>query len=310
LEFALTNWSVSPLYEQGLLGRLVGQIRHWLNRNTKSGSKRNISAHYDLGNEFYKLWLDDTMTYSSALYDAQALSLEEAQNNKYRKLAKSLNLTPDSEVLEVGCGWGGFAELAAKEFGSKLKCLTISQEQYDYARERVHKAGLAERVDIVFQDYRDETGRYDAIASIEMIEAVGESFWPSYFGKISNSLRAGGKAGIQAICINEVDFEDYRKGPDFIQRYIFPGGMLLSPNTMVEQGQLAGLNIVDQLIFPQDYAETLKIWRGRFLNAWPKIETMGFDDRFKRIWEFYLFYCEAGFRAETIDVRQVIYQHG
>ncbi|MEN0087481.1 MAG: cyclopropane-fatty-acyl-phospholipid synthase family protein [Pseudomonadota bacterium] len=309
LEFALTNWTVSPLYEQSLGVRLLGQLRHWLNRNTKAGSKRNISAHYDLGNAFYELWLDETMTYSSALFEKREQSLEDAQNAKYCKLAQSLALTSDSEVLEVGCGWGGFAELAAKEFGSKLKCLTISREQYDYARERIHKAGLAERVDIVFQDYRDETGSYDAIASIEMIEAVGESFWPSYFGKIAASLKPQGRAGIQAICINDVDFPDYREGPDFIQRYVFPGGMLLSPDTMVKQGEMAGLHIEDQLIFAQDYAETLRIWRERFLQAWPQIKAMGFDERFKRIWEFYLFYCEAGFRHETIDVRQVIYQH-
>jgi cyclopropane-fatty-acyl-phospholipid synthase len=310
-EFALMNWSTSPLYQQGFLSRAVSQLRHFMNRNTKRGAKRNIAAHYDLGNEFYGLWLDDTMTYSSALFTADQErnfeNLPAAQNQKYRHLAEKLGITENHEVLEIGCGWGGFAEFAGREIGCKLKCLTISAEQLAYAQERIFKAGLNDNIDLVFQDYRDETGQYDSIASIEMIEAVGEKFWPSYYTTVSDSLKPGGKAGIQAICMNEIDFEEYRQSPDFIQRYIFPGGMLMSPDTLERLGTEHGMTISETTVFAQDYADTLAIWRQRFLAAWPSIEALGFDIAFKRMWECYLFYCEAGFRVETIDVRQVIY---
>jgi cyclopropane-fatty-acyl-phospholipid synthase len=308
LEFALINWETTPLYEQGLLSTLVSRFRHFTNRNTKRGSKRNISAHYDLGNDFYALWLDETMTYSSAIFRNGTQDLAAAQNEKYRHLAEKTGITPDHSVLEIGCGWGGFAEFAAREIGCKVKCLTISREQLDYAQKRIFEAGLNDKIDFAFQDYRDETGQYDSVISIEMIEAVGETFWPSYYSTVANSLRSGGKAGIQAIAMNDVDFPDYRASPDFIQRYVFPGGMLMSPDTLERLGHEHGLEIADTTVFPQDYADTLAIWRERFLQNWPKIKPMGFDDKFKRLWEFYLFYCEAGFRHETLDVRQVIYQ--
>jgi cyclopropane-fatty-acyl-phospholipid synthase len=286
----------------------IQRIRHWLNDNTRTGSRRNISAHYDLGNAFYKEWLDPTMTYSSALYTSGANDLESAQNAKYRALARDTGIGPDDHVLEIGCGWGGFAEFAAREIGCKVTGLTISREQHDFARERIHKAGLSEKVEIKFQDYRDETGRYDRIASIEMFEAVGEKHWPVFFGKMKECLKPGGTAGLQIITIKESAFETYRVRPDFIQRYVFPGGMLPSPTILRTLGTDQGLSYLKERVFPQDYARTLAEWRQRFWASWDRIVPLGFDDRFKRLWEFYLHYCEAGFRAEYIDVRQVVYK--
>jgi len=290
-----------------LLGT-IQRIRHWLNQNNRTGSKRNISAHYDLGNLFYKQWLDPTMTYSSALFSTGANDLESAQAAKYRALARDTGIGPGDHVLEIGCGWGGFAEFAAREIGCRVTGLTISREQHDFARERIAKAGLSDKVDIKFQDYRDETGKYDRIASIEMFEAVGEKYWPVFFGKVKDCLKVGGTAGMQIITINEDAFPLYRKRPDFIQRYVFPGGMLPTPNLLKSLGADQGLSFLRERVFPQDYARTLAEWRVRFWSSWEKIVPLGFDDRFKKLWEFYLHYCEAGFRAEYIDVRQVVYK--
>lgn len=286
----------------------VQRVRHWLNENTRSGSKRNISAHYDLGNAFYKQWLDPSMTYSSALYDTGANDLESAQAAKYRALAKDTGIGASDHVLEIGCGWGGFAEFAAREIGCKVTGLTISKEQHDFARQRIAEAGLSDRVEIKLQDYRDETGKYDRIASIEMFEAVGEKYWPVFFGKVKDCLRAGGTAGMQIITINEAAFKLYRKRPDFIQRYVFPGGMLPTPALLKSLGADHGLSHLRERVFAQDYARTLAEWRSRFWSSWEKIVPLGFDERFKKLWEFYLHYCEAGFRAEYIDVRQVVYR--
>ncbi len=286
----------------------IQRIRHWLNDNTRTGSRKNISAHYDLGNKFYALWLDPSMTYSSALYQTGANDLESAQAAKYRALAKDMGLTSGDHVLEIGCGWGGFAEFAAREVGCRVTGLTISREQFDYATERMRKAGLDNKVEIKLQDYRDESGRYDKIASIEMFEAVGEKHWPVFFGKIKECLKPGGSAGLQIITINEKAYPNYRKHPDFIQRYIFPGGMLPTPSILRSLGGDQGLAYVRERIFPQDYARTLAEWRVRFWDSWEKIAPMGFDLRFKKLWEFYFHYCEAGFRAEYIDVRQVFYK--
>ncbi|MBX3532097.1 MAG: class I SAM-dependent methyltransferase [Rhizobiaceae bacterium] len=286
----------------------IQRIRHWLNDNSPGRSKKNISAHYDLGNAFYREWLDPSMTYSSALYQTGANDLESAQAEKYRALARDTGIGPNDHVLEIGCGWGGFAEFAAREIGCKVTGLTISREQLAYARERIHKAGLADKVDIKFQDYRDETGKYDRIASIEMFEAVGEKYWPVFFGKVKDVLKPGGTAGMQIITINEASFPLYRKRPDFIQRYVFPGGMLPTPALLRSLGADQGLSFLRERVFPQDYARTLADWRERFWAAWPRLVPLGFDQRFKRLWEFYLHYCEAGFRAEYIDVRQVIYK--
>ncbi|EAV45015.1 SAM-dependent methyltransferase [Roseibium aggregatum] len=287
--------------------RFIMSVRHWLNSNTKRGAKRNISAHYDLGNAFYREWLDPSMTYSSAIYSNETNDLEQAQREKYASLVRQTGIQPDHRVLEIGCGWGGFAEYVAKSVGANVRALTISQEQFDYARERIYKAGLNDKVEVVFQDYRDENGVFDRIASIEMFEAVGEKYWPTYFRQLSKCLKPGGMAGLQIITIQDKMFDDYRRGTDFIQRYIFPGGMLPPPGRLAEIGKSLGLDLMDQKIFGQDYARTLAEWRQRFRQAWPRISPLGFDERFKRLWEFYLHYCEAGFRSGNIDVRQMVY---
>ncbi len=284
------------------------RIRHWFNDNTRTGSKRNISAHYDLGNEFYSQWLDPTMTYSSALYQSGANDLESAQTAKYRALARDTGIGPDDHVLEIGCGWGGFAEFAAREIGCKVTGLTISREQLEFGRARIQKAGLSDKVQFKFQDYREESGQYDRVASIEMFEAVGEKYWPVFFGKVKECLRPGGTAGMQIITINEDAFATYRKRPDFIQRYVFPGGMLPTPSILRTIGAQHGLDFLRERVFAQDYARTLADWRHRFWLSWDRIVPLGFDERFKKLWEFYLHYCEAGFRAEYIDVRQVVYK--
>jgi cyclopropane-fatty-acyl-phospholipid synthase len=287
---------------------VVQRIRHWLNANTKRGSRQNIAAHYDLGNRFYETWLDPSMTYSSALYAEGANDLETAQTAKYRALARDTGITSSDHVLEIGCGWGGFAEFAAREIGCRVTGLTISREQFDYATKRIANAGLSDRVTLKLQDYRDETGTYDRIASIEMFEAVGEKYWPTFFGKMRQCLRPGGTAGLQIITINEDGYDRYRNRPDFIQRYVFPGGMLPTPSILQKLGTDHGMALLRQRVFPQDYALTLAEWRDRFLASWEKIAPLGFDERFRRLWAFYLHYCEAGFRAEYIDVRQVIYR--
>ena len=285
----------------------VQRLRHWLNENTLTNSKKNISAHYDLGNDFYSAWLDPSMTYSSALFTDGAQSLEAAQAAKYRALAAGMGIKPTDHVLEIGCGWGGFAEFAAKEIGCKVTGLTISRQQLDHASERMFKAGLSDRVEIKFQDYRDEKGVYDHIASIEMFEAVGERFWPAYFGKLNASLKPGGTAGLQVITISEPNFKLYRQRPDFIQRYVFPGGMLPTPQHLQQLGANHGLTLKNEIMFGADYARTLREWRTQFNGSWESVQNQGFDARFKRLWEFYLHYCEAGFRSSYIDVRQVVF---
>ncbi len=291
-----------------MLLSVFAKLRHWLNANTRSKAKQNISAHYDLGNEFYRAWLDPSMTYSSALYTSGANDLESAQAAKYRALARDTGIGPGDHVLEIGCGWGGFAEFAAREIGCRVTGLTISREQLEFARARIQRAGLSDKVDFKFQDYRDETGRYDRIASIEMFEAVGEKYWPVFFAKMKECLNVGGTAGLQIITINERAYPLYRKRPDFIQRYVFPGGMLPTPAILRSLGAEQGLSFLRERVFPQDYARTLAEWRASFWASWDRIKPLGFDDRFKKLWEFYLHYCEAGFRAEYIDVRQVVYK--
>ncbi|MEP3525623.1 MAG: cyclopropane-fatty-acyl-phospholipid synthase family protein [Hyphomicrobiales bacterium] len=287
----------------GLLLRFI----HWRNSNTKTGSKRNISAHYDLGNSFYKLWLDPSMTYSSALYREKDMDIASAQREKYANLAELIGIREKDNVLEIGCGWGGFAEYAAKEIGCKVTALTISQEQHDFAKKRIFEAGLNEKVDIVFRDYREEKGHYDRIASIEMFEAVGEKYWPVYFDTLRDRLNTRGTAGLQVITIKDNLFEKYRASTDFIQRYIFPGGMLPTPQILSKLGSHRGLQLTGEHVFGHDYADTLVEWRKSFHEAWPEVEKLGFDHRFKRMWEFYMYYCEAGFRSENINVRQVAF---
>ena len=290
--------------------KFVQRMLHLLNKNSRSGSKRNISYHYDLGNDFYREWLDSTMTYSSAKFDSTSQNLPEAQLNKYANLAKLLDLKPGHRVLEIGCGWGGFAEYAAKNIGCDVVGVTISQEQLDFARQRIQNAGLSDKVDLRFQDYRDIDEKFDRVASIEMFEAVGQEYWPTFFDKVADSLEEGGRAALQIITIGEEHFETYSRNSDFIRRYIFPGGMLPSPTHLKDHARASGLLFDRNEDFGVDYADTLAIWRDRFLDAWPKISTMGFDDRFRRMWHYYLSYCEAGFRSQNIDVTQVAFVRG
>ena len=285
--------------------RVFNSLHHRRNKNTKSGSRRNIMAHYDLGNAFYEKWLDPSMTYSSALFTSPGQSLVEAQLNKNKSLATQIGLQTGESVLEIGSGWGGFAEYAAKEVGAHVTGVTISPEQYDYARERIFREGLNEKVEIRLQDYRDIDDKFDKIASIEMFEAVGKEYWPTYFNKVQQSLNEGGRAGLQIITIADRFYEKYAKSPDFIQRYVFPGGMLPSPEILNAQVEKAGMKITDKLSFGQDYATTLNNWHERFLHVWDDLTPLGFDSRFKKLWRFYLAYCEAGFKAETTDVCQV-----
>ena len=287
--------------------RFIQMVQHWFNRNTRRQARRNIYAHYDIGNAFYSAWLDSSMTYSSALFEDDTADLTAAQKNKYRRLAEAIDLRPGQKLLEIGCGWGGFAEFVAKTFGADVVGLTISREQRDFAQKRIHEAGLADRVEIRLQDYRDERSQYDRIASIEMIEAVGEQFWPKYFSQLRDRLLPGGLAGIQAITIQDSMFQSYRREVDFIQRYIFPGGMLPSPQILKSLGERFGIPITRERIFGQDYAKTLATWRNNFHAAWPNLKQLGFDDRFRRLWEYYLSYCEAGFLSGNIDVRQVVF---
>lgn len=281
--------------------RLANRLRHLLNANTRGGSRRNIMAHYDLGNAFYGQWLDASMMYSSALYETPSETLEAAQARRLDRIVAMLDLRGGEHVLEIGCGWGALAERLARE-GCHVTAITLSPSQLEAARQRVAGAGLSHRVDLRLQDYRDLTGQFDRIVSIEMIEAVGHAYWPSYFATLSRSLRPGGCVVLQAISIAPEMFEAYRTGSDFIQRYIFPGGCLPSLPVLASQASGAGLSVTEQLDFGESYALTLDEWRRRFLDRWPEIAPLGFDEPFKRLWEFYLCYCEAGFRARTIDV--------
>jgi cyclopropane-fatty-acyl-phospholipid synthase len=285
--------------------RLAHRLRHALRGNSRSGARRNIHAHYDLGNAFYSRWLDPTMTYSSARYEQPGQPLAEAQRNKYRTLAQGMGLSPDQHVLEIGCGWGGFAEYAARDVGARVTGITISREQYDFARRRMFEQGLADRAEIRLVDYRDVEGRFDRIASIEMFEAVGERYWPTYFERIADRLAPDGRAGLQIITIRDELFEDYRRRADFIQQYVFPGGMLPSETRLRAETERAGLAWTGVARFAGDYADTLAEWAARFEDAWDDIRQLGFDERFRRLWRFYLSYCEAGFRTERTNVVQL-----
>lgn len=284
--------------------RILNFIIHRLRPNSKRGSKKNISAHYDLGNDFYQKWLDQSMTYSSAVFGKGIKTLHDAQQNKYKKLAEKLDLKPEHTVLEIGCGWGGFAEYVARDIGASIHAITISQEQYDFAKARIEKAGLADKAKIELIDYRDITGHYDRIASIEMFEAVGEKYWPIYFQTIKDRLKKGGRAALQIITIEDHRFDFYRRNPDYIQKYIFPGGMLPSLTVLKDQVHKAGLLWHDFESYAKDYAKTLRLWNDSFQKQWPDIKPLGFDNRFKRMWEQYFAYCSSGFDCGNIDVIQ------
>ena len=290
------------------LVRAWEKARFWFQSNTKRQALKNISYHYDLGNDFYSLWLDDTMTYSSALFNTSQESLEKAQIAKYASMVDQMGVKPGDHVLEIGCGWGGFAEYAAKERGLKVTGLTISKEQLDYANKRIKNKGLSDKVNLKLQDYRDETGVYDGVASIEMFEAVGEKYWPVYFDKIEQCLKPGKQATLQIITIQDARWDVYRKSVDFIQKYIFPGGMLPSPSVLRQEIHRAGLSVQHSIEFGKSYSQTLRRWFEVFNNKWDNISAMGFDDRFRRMWNFYLTSCAATFESGNCDVTQITLQ--
>ena len=272
--------------------------------NTKSKSLKYISKHYDLGNNFFSKWLDKTLTYSSAVYENENDSLEVAQKNKYQKLINLLDVKDGNKVLEIGCGWGGFSEYLAKNYNVSIDCITISKKQFEFTKKRISDSGLNNKVNVLFLDYRDLRDKYDKIASIEMIEAVGENYLGKYFETIKKSLNENGSAAIQGITIRDDLFERYRSSEDFIQKYIFPGGFLPSPGFMKSLIKQNNLNLLKVNSYSDDYAKTLATWRKNFLNVWSNIAPLGFDETFKRMWEFYLSYCEAGFKSKNIDLIQ------
>jgi cyclopropane-fatty-acyl-phospholipid synthase len=283
---------------------LKNLLKNIFSSNTKSKSKEYISKHYDLGNEFFSIWLDKTLTYSSAIYNKPTDDLSNAQINKYNKLIELIKPNSGDKVLEVGCGWGGFAEHLAKNYDVKLDCITISKKQLEFAKKRIFNAGLNEKVDIKFLDYRDVKGQYDSIASIEMIEAVGEKYLNKYFSMIKNNLKPGGTGAIQAIIIKDELFDQYRKSEDFIQKYIFPGGFLPSLQSIKDHTEKSGLQLTEYNSYGIHYSNTLKKWRENFINSWSDISKQGFDQSFKKIWDFYFSYCEAGFKSKNIDLIQ------
>ena len=287
------------------LVRKFEQLRFWLQRNSKEQARKNISYHYDLGNDFYGLWLDDTMSYSSAIFTDPQQSMESAQIEKYKSMVDEMGVKEGDHVLEIGCGWGGFAEYAAAERGLNVTCLTISEEQFNYAVDRIEKAGLSDRVTFKLQDYRDEKGLYDGIASIEMFEAVGEQYWPVYFETVRDRLKPGKTATFQIITVAHRRWQVYKRGVDFIQKYIFPGGMLPSPVVLREQIEKAGLAVEKSVEFGKSYDITLRRWHETFNEKWDQIAALGFDERFKRMWNFYLTSCAATFDSGNCDVTQI-----
>ncbi len=285
--------------------RTFERLRFWLKSNSRTQARKNIAHHYDLGNDFYKLWLDETMTYSSALYDTGQESLEKAQTAKYASMVDQMGVKPGDHVLEIGCGWGGFAEYAAGERGLRVTGLTISREQRDFAIERIARAGLSDRVEIKLQDYRDEKGTYDGIASIEMFEAVGERYWNVYFETLRNCLKPQGAATLQVILVPDRRWKIYRKGVDFIQKYIFPGGILPAPGVLKEHIEASGLEVARSIEFAESYSRTLREWHLVFNDRWEQISSLGFDDRFRRMWNMYLTSCASAFRSHSCDVTQI-----
>ena len=310
LELAASN---GARFIDQLQGHALFRIFNWLTHrrraNTRAGSRRNITFHYDLGNDFYSQWLDSSMQYSSAIFTHAGQSLEDAQQDKLRWILDLLAIKPGQKALEIGCGWGALAEAMALEAGALVTGITLSPAQLAFAQHRLAREGLSDRADLRIEDYRDTTGHYDRIVSIEMIEAVGVEYWPSYFKTLHDRLKPGGRAVLQAITIAEHRYETYRKQPDFIQRYIFPGGCLPTRTALRDGLAAAGLRLVESHHFADSYARTLAIWRTRFLAAWPRIEAPGFDASFKRLWEYYLSYCEAGFRSGIIDVGLYAIEH-
>ena len=306
LRFAAMNGdALEAAIRGGWAGRLLYRIRHLFRRNSRAGSRRNIHAHYDLGNDFYRLWLDPGMTYSAAWFDGGNRDLAAGQRAKYERILQHLHIGEGAHILEIGCGWGAFAEYAAATRGCRVTGITLSTEQLAWANRRIQNADLSDLVEFRLQDYRDLQGQFDAVVSIEMLEAVGEAYWPTYFGKLRQVLRPGGRAMIQTITIAEDRFQRYRRGTDFIQQYIFPGGMLPSMQRLAAETAAVGLIAHDTGGFGRDYAETLRLWLQRFDASRASVSALGFDERFRRVWRFYLAYCEAGFREGWTDVHQI-----
>ena len=307
----ITARNIKTIYKfSGLLDfPMVNYVKNIFIKNTRGRSKDNISKHYDLGNEFFALWLDKTLTYSSAIFDERNKDLSNAQNNKYQKLIDLIKPNNGDKILEIGCGWGGFAEYLGKKYDVKLDCITISKKQFEYAKKRIHECGLNEKVNIEIKDYRDLKNKYNSIASIEMIEAVGHNFLESYFKTIKDNLSDDGRAAIQAITIDDNMFDRYKNKTDFIQKYIFPGGFLPSKNIINKYVSENGLAIKSYDSYADHYSDTLAIWRSEFNKKWDLIKKQGFDLTFKRMWEFYLSYCEAGFKSKNIDLIQFSLQN-
>ena len=307
----ITARNIKIIYKfSGLLDfSIVNYVKNIFIKNTRGRSKENISKHYDLGNEFFALWLDKTLTYSSAIFDERNKELSNAQNNKYQKLIDLIRPNNGDKILEIGCGWGGFAEYLGKKYDVKLDCITISKKQFEYAKKRIHECGLNEKVNIEIKDYRDLKDKYNSIASIEMIEAVGQNYLESYFKTIKNNLSDNGRAAIQAITIDDNIFDRYKTKTDFIQKYIFPGGFLPSKNIINKYVSENGLAIKSYDSYADHYSDTLAIWRNEFNKKWDLIKKQGFDLTFKRMWEFYLSYCEAGFKSKNIDLIQFSLQN-
>ncbi len=305
---AVLDLGLANLYDEPSKPSLFDPVTkawHQLRDNDEKGSRKNIAHHYDLGNDFYRLWLDETMTYSSALFDRDGEELTDAQVRKWDRMLELLQPSAKDHLLEIGCGWGGFAIHAAKEAGCRITGITLSEEQHGWATRSVERAGLDGQVEIRLQDYRRVPETYTGIASIEMFEAVGERWWPVFFNRLRELLSPGGTVAMQTITIEEPRFEDYRRNPDFTQRYIFPGGMLPSPERFAAAANAQGLSVSTPTCFGESYAATLWAWRQRFEQALPQVRDLGFDERFIRMWRYYLAYCRAGFSAGTIDVMQV-----
>jgi len=307
----ITARNIQIIYKfSGLLDLpIINFFKRLIIKNTKKRSKENIAKHYDLGNEFFSLWLDKTLTYSSGIFNETINDLSEAQNNKYQKMIDLIKPNNGDKVLEIGCGWGGFAEYLGKKYDVKLDCITISKKQFEYAKERIYKCGLNEKVNIEIKDYRDLKNKYNSIASIEMIEAVGQNYLESYFKTIKNNLSSNGRAAIQAITIDDSLFDRYKTKKDFIQKYIFPGGFLPSKNSLNKYVSENGLTIKSYDSYADHYANTLAIWKNEFNRKWDLIKKQGFDLTFRRMWEFYLSYCEAGFKSKNIDLIQFSIQN-
>ena len=304
IEIAAKNISKIHKFSGILDFPLVNFFKKFIIKNTKKKSKENISKHYDLGNEFFSLWLDRTLTYSSAIFEDQKNNLEDAQINKYKKLSSLVKPKSGDKILEIGCGWGGFAEHVAKNHNIKLDCITISKKQFLFTKERIRKAGLNHKVNVQMLDYRDVKKKYDSIISIEMIEAVGEKHLHKYFKSIKENLIPGGKAAIQSIVINDNLYDRYKTKEDFIQKFIFPGGFLPSLKTLKKLSLNSGLVLDSQNLYGEHYSNTLQKWRKSFLSSWKQISQQGFNNSFKKMWDFYLSYCEAGFKSKNLDLIQ------